>query len=257
VESLRKEGHEVSEFILPNGPKALKIFTGLTSADGYDTILSPRHVNGDPAESNLFLVRLGPRLFGWMRSLIVFLGKHLIGDHIAAEVFSSSRKKNLKEYWALNKDKQDLIKEFYDKVWYKYDFDAIIAPGMAVPALPHGAIKTVAHLANGTLYFNVVDSPVGVIPVTRVDPALDSVTEEWWHDPKGHGAKLFEADIYKGGIYDPIKMKGLPLGVQIVGRNWEDEKIIAIMHVVDKALGPRGFGPSAWEDFQKAKQTVA
>ena len=46
-------------------------------------------------------------------------------------------------------------------------------------------------------------------------------------------------------------------GVQIVGRNWEDEKVIAIMHVVDKALGPRGFGPGAWEDFQKAKQTVA
>ena len=49
---------------LPTGPKALRIFTGLSSADGYDTILSPRHVNGDPAESNLFLLRLGPRLFG-------------------------------------------------------------------------------------------------------------------------------------------------------------------------------------------------
>ena len=47
------------------------------------------------------------------------------------------------------------------------------------------------------------------------------------------------------------------IGVQIVGRNWEDEKVIAIMHVVDKALGPRGFGPTAWEDFQKANQTVA
>jgi len=92
---------------------------------------------------------------GWLHSLVVFLSKYLIGDHLAAEVFSYSRKKNLKEYWALNKDKRDLIKEFYDKVypfdvpmgpklmpipqvWYKYDFDAIIAPGMAMPALPHG-----------------------------------------------------------------------------------------------------------------------
>ena len=24
------------------------------------------------------------------------------------------------------------------QVWYKHDFDAIIAPGMAIPALPHG-----------------------------------------------------------------------------------------------------------------------
>ena len=77
---------------------------------------------------------------------------------------------------------------------------------------PFSAIKTLAHLAIGTLYFNVVDSPVGVIPVTRVDPALDSLTKEWWDDPKGHGTKLFEADLYKRGIYDPVKMKGLPLG---------------------------------------------
>jgi hypothetical protein len=85
----------------------------------------------------------------------VFFGKYLLGDPLSAEVFSYSRKKSLKEYWALNKDKYDLIKEFYDKVyrvgapigpklmpnpqvWYKHDFDAIIAPGMAIPALPHG-----------------------------------------------------------------------------------------------------------------------
>ncbi len=92
---------------------------------------------------------------GWMRSSIVFLGKYLFGDPLAAEIFSYSRKKDLKEYWALSKEKHGLIKEFYDQVcrfgvpvgpmltstpqvWYKHDFDAIIAPGMAIPALPHG-----------------------------------------------------------------------------------------------------------------------
>ena len=92
---------------------------------------------------------------GWMRSLIVFLSKHIFGDPLSAEIFSYSRKKGLKEYWALSKEKHNLIKEFYDQVcrfdvpvgpmlmlspqvWYKYDFDAIIAPGMAIPALPHG-----------------------------------------------------------------------------------------------------------------------
>jgi hypothetical protein len=35
----------------------------------------------------------------------------------------------------------------------------------------------------------------------------------------------------------------VPVGVQIVGRRWEDEKVIGMMHVVDQALGPRGFGP--------------
>jgi hypothetical protein len=62
---------------------------------------------------------------GWMRSLVVFLGKYLMGDHLAAEIFSYSRRKNLKEYWALSKEKHDLNKEFYDKV---YCFDIPIGP---------------------------------------------------------------------------------------------------------------------------------
>ena len=94
-------------------------------------------------------------MIGWVHSLLVFTVKYLLGDRFAAEVLSINRKKGLKEYWALNKEKHDLTKEFYDKVyrfdipigsglmlnpqvWYKYDFDAIVAPGMAIPALPHG-----------------------------------------------------------------------------------------------------------------------
>jgi Asp-tRNA(Asn)/Glu-tRNA(Gln) amidotransferase A subunit family amidase len=37
-------------------------------------------------------------------------------------------------------------------------------------------------------------------------------------------------------------MKGLPVGVQLVGNKWEDEKVIAMMRVLDDALGARGFG---------------
>ena len=49
-----------------------------------------------------------------------------------------------------------------------------------------------------------------------------------------------------GAPYAPEKMAGLPVGVQVVGRAWEDEKVLAMMKVVDEALGPRGFGPGAW-----------
>lgn len=43
-------------------------------------------------------------------------------------------------------------------------------------------------------------------------------------------------------------MKGLPVGVQVVGRKWEEEKVIAMMHVVDKVLEKKrtGFGPGSW-----------
>ena len=46
-------------------------------------------------------------------------------------------------------------------------------------------------------------------------------------------------------MYDAEAMKGLPVSVQIVGKKWEEEKVIEMMKVVDAALGERGFGPGA------------
>jgi hypothetical protein len=107
-------------------------------------------------------------------------------------------------------------------------------------------------LAAATILYNVVDSPVGTIPVTRVDPDTDQVTPGFKPGLAGR-SKLFEERMYMGKtpVYDPKAMQGLPVGVQVVGKKWEDEKVLAMMHVVDEALGPRGFGPGSW----KPKQT--
>ncbi len=44
--------------------------------------------------------------------------------------------------------------------------------------------KTLSPLAVGTILYNIVDSTVGVIPVTRVDPKLDQLTEKWKRHPE-------------------------------------------------------------------------
>ena len=80
--------------------------------------------------------------------------------------------------------------------------------------------------------------------MTRVDPAKDQVTEEWFKEP-GHGSPLLEAGIYKGKnpIYNPEAAKGMPVNIQIACKKWEEEKVLAIMELVDEALGKgRGFG---------------
>lgn len=103
-----------------------------------------------------------------------------------------------------------------------------------------------APLAGATILYNIVDSPVGIVPVTRVDPLKDQITDSWTRGP-GHGSRMLEREAYEGKtpVYDPKKMDRIPVGVQIVGKRWEEEKVIAMMHVVDKALGPRGFGPGS------------
>lgn len=43
-------------------------------------------------------------------------------------------------------------------------------------------------------------------------------------------------------------------GIQVIGRHWEEEKIIGVMHVIDQALGPRGFGPGSWTQQNQEDQ---
>lgn len=106
--------------------------------------------------------------------------------------------------------------------------------------------------------YNVVDSSVGLVPVTFVDPVLDAITPEWnLLDPPG--SKMVEEKCFKGpnAIYNAEKMKGLPCGVQVVGGKWEEERVIEIMKVVDAALGHRGFGPGEWTKRLEAAATTA
>ena len=109
-------------------------------------------------------------------------------------------------------------------------------------------------LVTSTVLYNVVDSPVGIIPVTRLDPKLDALTEEWTvrGEGKGQGSSQVEARVYgRGGIYDVEAMAGLPVCIQIAGKSWEEEKVIEMMKVVDGALGERGFGPGSYRKWKE------
>jgi hypothetical protein len=46
----------------------------------------------------------------------------------------------------------------------------------------------------------------------------------------------------------------MPVGIQVVGKKWEEEKVLAMMQVVDEALGKdRGFGPGSWDESIRMK----
>lgn len=49
----------------------------------------------------------------------------------------------------------------------------------------------------------------------------------------------------------------MPVGIQLVGKKWEDEKVLAMMHVVEEALGKdRGFGPGSWDESVKVEKSA-
>jgi hypothetical protein len=62
------------------------------------------------------------------------------------------------------------------------------------------------------MQYNVVDSPAGALPVTRVNPATDTLPEGFWSRSKSYCSILSKGCE---GIYDAGKMAGLPVGVQV------------------------------------------
>jgi len=127
-----------------------------------------------------------------------------------------------------------------------------------MPVIAHGDCANFSPLVAATSLYNVVDSPVGIIPVTRVDPTKDKVTEEWSTGP-GLGSYIYEKALYnaKKPIYDPEGMNGIPVGVQVVGRKWEDEKVIGKFPLgrIFKSTCPTTFFP-LYSNDARGRQSV-
>lgn len=76
-----------------------------------------------------------------------------------------------------------------------------------------------------------IDYTCGILPVTHVDRALDQLPTDF-NIKKLNGVAQ---GAYK--LYNVDDMHGLPIGVQVVGRRLEEEKVLSIMKRVEDALG--------------------
>ncbi|WVW82528.1 hypothetical protein I302_104539 [Kwoniella bestiolae CBS 10118] len=237
VKKLREAGHEVVAFQPPDIAEALKIFAGLTSAEGYKSLLS--NIGPDPMESSMRLVTLGSKLPGWLHSALVWLVDNFLKDHLFASIFATSRPKSVQELWQFTARRDVYANAFRKLVWEDEGFDMLLCPVQAVPALEHGTTKLLSPLSVATILFNVVDSTVGVLPVTHVNKDLDTHSLDFLDDSQG--SWILEKRVYgKDGAYDAEKMHGLPVGVQVVGREWQEEKVLKMMQVLEGLVEYQG-----------------
>lgn len=79
-----------------------------------------------------------------------------------------------------------------------------------------------------------LDYTAGIIPVTKVDALKDNL-------PADFSVKKLNG-VARGAYkhYDAIKMTGLPVAVQVVGRRLEEEKVLAIMSRIEACLEADG-----------------
>ena len=239
ADALRKAGHDVVDIPVSAFPPSatpefgLQVASMLLCADGGNTFRRPFHTfeSNDPGAAQINFYAALPRPLKYLWYLWT---RYVKRDPLWAGI--------LRHFHPLSADQQwtwVAKREAYRATWFDWwnspdqSFDFILTAGNATPALPHGAMHDAVSSCGYTFLWNLLDYSAGIVPVTKVDAIQDALDPKTFRPKNG-----IEKGAYK--YYDSVKMAGLPVAVQVVGRRLSEEKTLGCMQVVEDALRASG-----------------
>lgn len=148
-------------------------------------------------------------------------------------MYGTAPEKGVATLWALQAERTKLIKRFLDR-WNATasetgngrPIDAIILPATPFPGNPNGKFQ---NYVGYTSPFNAVDYSVGTIPVATADRDLDAreVRETFYGETDKAVYDNYDADESHGGA----------VCLQVVGRKFEEEKVVELLKALKAILG--------------------
>ena len=78
-----------------------------------------------------------------------------------------------------------------------------------------------------TAVYNLIGCPAGILPVTRESPGDQAALEAEYPDTDANFRLAREAA--RGGA-------GLPLGVQVIGRHFQEEMVLHVMKTIENLV---------------------
>jgi Asp-tRNA(Asn)/Glu-tRNA(Gln) amidotransferase A subunit family amidase len=247
-EALRRQGCDIVEMDgAPDMYEGLRLASLLLNADGCQMFESFRRF-GEWNDQGAAQMRKLAGMWAPFRYLYYLWVKYVQRDHIWAGLIRHWRAQSAFENWKLV-SQREVYRARWFEWWNEQELDVIIAPPNATPAVPHDGMRDAVSSCGYTFLFNLVSrlsSPVyrsisnsspqldysaGVLPITHVDKALDKL-------PASFNVRKLNR-VARGAYkhYDASRMHGLPVGVQVVGRRLEEEKVLAVMKRLEDALG--------------------
>lgn len=133
------------------------------------------------------------------------------------------------EYWQLNKRKIAAQQAFHE-TWNNArsasnrPVDVLLVPTMPHTAMPHRTCRWTGY----TKLFNFLDYTALSFPAGTANTALDM--KEPGYEPRD------ELDKWNWEQYDAEKMDGFAVGLQIVGRRLEEEKVLGVAQQIQALL---------------------
>lgn len=213
---LEDHGCEVVPFTPPRVSEVILAYVSIFGSDAGTTL--DEQLGGDDIDVALSSLKLVARM---PQPLRIAAAKALeaAGEPIVAGLLSAMGRKSVEELWKLISQIRNYRFEMLS-AFDKEKIDVLLAPPFATPALPHGGSRDFVLAGSFSMLWNHVQFPAGVVPITRVRP---EETERL--SPHGrlerHAARV------------DAKSAGLPVGVQVIGRPWDDARVLSVMQAIE------------------------
>ncbi|CAE6469135.1 unnamed protein product, partial [Rhizoctonia solani] len=208
-EALVAAGHEVIDWVPMDHMKAFELAARLYLLDGGEAIRGILGESGEPA--------------------IPHVAQLLLSDPRKADEFT------LAKSWDANAQRDQFraraLKHWNDTALRSKSgrpVDVVLCPAAPTLAPPQGTTRWIGY----TSYWNLLDLPAVVFPSGKPfdssawEPANDSSRVE----PRN------PFDEFVGAQWDPKTFDNAPVGIQLVGRRWQEEKLMAALKHVEDAV---------------------
>ncbi|EFC41224.1 predicted protein [Naegleria gruberi] len=247
AQTLRKLGAHVEEIELPKEMKTFenwRSYVHFLMGDGMSCYR--KEIAGSkltPMAKSIKYVSLLPKWFvGVLGTVVSWLGQTIL-----AKSMDSFLPITVSELWGHVANRDDFRRSFFELL-DKGRYDAVLCPASSVNCKHENVPDVVLNMTYVHL-FNYLGLPAGVCPITRVS---ESEQEE----------NHISCPLSKNPNELPLKIcnqnfknsKGLPVCIQVAGRYWREDVVLAIMNALEQELKANEDFPLNY-DFVKEQVT--
>ncbi|MFO0693799.1 MAG: amidase family protein [Polyangiales bacterium] len=226
VKALEDAGAICIPFAPPRADEHYTMMACTVTADGLATLEG--WLGDDPV---IAPVALNRRLGTTPKRVRQVLSKalDLVGEKRIARTMAAVGERSVQDYWKLVWDRLGMQRAEID-AWNALSIDALICPATATAAPQHDATADFTPTAVYTTRYNILNLPAGVVPCTTVR------SDEMERPERKDRLDKRAVEIQRGSA-------GLPIGVQIVGRPYREDVVLAVMQRIEDDARARGEAP--------------